>query len=74
MEIIVVELVDNKYEGIDVPSHLIEDVKYIETIVVNPGENLVLNCFIQDVGLKEYLAEDLEQTLAKQKLIEYLQK
>ena len=74
MEIIVVELVDNKYEGLDVPSHLIEDVKYIETIVVNPGENLVLNAFIQDPGLKEHLAEDLEQTIAKQKLIEYLNK
>jgi hypothetical protein len=74
MEIIVVELIDNKYEGLDVPSHLIEDVKYIETIVINPGEHLVLNAFIQDPGLKEHLVEDLEQTIAKQKLIEYLSK
>ena len=85
MEIIVVELIDNKYEGLDVPSHLIEDVKYIETIVINPGENLVINAFIQDPGLKEHLSKDvvdgeevtldnLEQTIAKQKLIEYLSK
>ena len=72
--IIDVELTDNKYEGIDVPEHLITDVIYIETIVQNEGENHVLNIFIQDSGLKEYLAEDLEQTIAKQKLIEYLQK
>jgi hypothetical protein len=74
MAIITVELIDNKYEGIDVPEHLITDVYYIENIVQNEGENHVLNVFIQDPGLKEYLAEDLEQTIAKQKLIEYLQK
>jgi hypothetical protein len=74
MEIIVVELIDNKYEGLNVPSNLIDDVKYIETIVVNPHDDLVLNAFIKDPGLKEHLAEDLEQTIAKQKLIEYLNK
>jgi len=72
--IIDVKLTDNKYEGIDVPEHLQADVCYIETIVQNEGENYVLNIFIQDPGLKEYLAEDLEQTVAKQKLMEYLQK
>jgi hypothetical protein len=74
MEIISFELIDNKYEGIDVPEHLTADVCYIENIVQNEGENYVLNIFIQDPGLKEYLAEDLEQTIAKQKLIEYLSK
>jgi hypothetical protein len=74
MEIISFELTDNKYEGINVPEHLITDVCYIENIVQNEGEYLVLNLFIQDEGLKEYLAEDLEQTIAKQKLIEYLTK
>jgi hypothetical protein len=85
MEIIVVELIDNKYEGLNVPSNLIDDVKYIETIVINPYDHLVLSAFIQNPELKEHLFKDvvdgeevildnLEQTIAKQKLIEYLNK